>query len=81
MQGLFGFCVRHGTTLKCMRLTEHKTLKFYKNMSTAAVFLDIEKVFDATWHLRYLHKLSKWKFSVSVIKFISSEKIQCLGRR
>jgi hypothetical protein len=30
-----------------MRLMDHMTLNF-NNMSTAAVFLDIEKAFDAT---------------------------------
>jgi hypothetical protein len=31
-----------------MRLTVHVTLNFNNNMSTAAVFLDIEKTVDAT---------------------------------
>jgi hypothetical protein len=39
---------------------------------TAAVFLDIEKSFDTTWHLGLLYKLSKLKFSISLIKLISS---------
>jgi hypothetical protein len=39
----FGFCARHSTTLQCMRLADHMTLNFNNNMSTAAVFLDIEK--------------------------------------
>jgi hypothetical protein len=39
----FGFPARHTTTLQCMRLTDHVTLNFNNNMSTAAVFLDIEK--------------------------------------
>jgi hypothetical protein len=38
-------------------------------MSTAAVFLDIEKVFDTTWHSGLLYKLSKLEFSTSFIKF------------
>jgi hypothetical protein len=46
----FGFRARHSTTLKCMRLTDHVTLNFNNKMSTAAVFLDIEKAFDTTWH-------------------------------
>jgi hypothetical protein len=32
-------------------------------MSTAAVFLDIEKAFDTTWHPALLYKLSKLQFS------------------
>jgi hypothetical protein len=41
-------------------------------MSTAAVFLDIEKTFDKTWHLGLIYKLSELKFSTSLIKFINS---------
>jgi hypothetical protein len=41
-------------------------------MSTAAVFLDIEKAFDTTWHSGLLYKLSKLEFSTSEIKIIDS---------
>jgi hypothetical protein len=41
-------------------------------MSTAAVFLDIEKAFDTTWHHGLLYKWSKLEFSTIVIKLISS---------
>jgi retron-type reverse transcriptase len=67
----FGFRAGHSTTLQCMILTDHVTLNF-NNMSTAAVFLDIEKGFDTTWHTGLLYKLSKLDFSVSLIKLISS---------
>jgi hypothetical protein len=67
-----GFCTQHSTTLQCMKLTDHVALNFNNNMSTAAVFLDIEKAFDKTWHLGLLYKLSKLKFSISLIKLISS---------
>jgi hypothetical protein len=50
-----GFHAHHSTTLQCMSLTDHVTLNFNNNMSTAAVFLDIEKAFDKTWHLGLLH--------------------------
>jgi hypothetical protein len=55
-----------------MRLTDHVTLNFNNNMSTAAVFLDIEKAFDTTWHPGLLYKLSKMHFLTSFIKLISS---------
>jgi hypothetical protein len=42
----FGFRARHSTTLQCMRLTDNVTLNFDNNVSTAAVFLDIEKAYD-----------------------------------
>jgi hypothetical protein len=35
-------------TLQCMMLADHVTLNFNNGMSTAAVFLDIEKTFDTT---------------------------------
>jgi hypothetical protein len=51
---------------------DHVTLNFNNNMSTAAVFLDIEKAFDTTWHTDLLYKLSELKFSISLIKLINS---------
>jgi hypothetical protein len=39
----FGFRASHSTTLQCMRRTDHVTIIFNNKMSTAAVFLDIEK--------------------------------------
>jgi hypothetical protein len=68
----FGFRARHSTTLQCMRLADHVTLKFNSNMFTAAVFLDIEKAFDTTWHPGLLYNLSKLQFSNRLIKLISS---------
>jgi retron-type reverse transcriptase len=54
-----------------MRLMGHVTLNF-NNMTSAAVFLCIEKAFDATWHNGLLYKLSKMNFSANLIKLISS---------
>jgi hypothetical protein len=51
---------------------DHVTLNFNNNMSTAAVFLDIEKAFDTTWQPGLLYKLSKLQFLTSSIKLISS---------
>jgi hypothetical protein len=84
MQAGLDFLVRHSTTLQCMGLTDHVALNFNNKMSTAAVFLDIEKAFDTTWHLGLLYKLSELKFSVNLIKHINSslsEKIQSFGRK
>jgi hypothetical protein len=55
-----------------MRLTDYFSLTFNNNMSTAAVFLDIEKAFDTTWHYGLLYKLSELQFSISLIKPIAS---------
>jgi hypothetical protein len=54
-----------------MRLVDHVTLN-PNNMSTAAVFLDIEKAFDTTWHPGLIYKLLELHFSSSLIKLISS---------
>jgi hypothetical protein len=67
----FRFLASHNTTLQCTKLTDHVTLNF-NNMSTAAVFLDIEKAFDTIWHTGLVHELPILDFSVSLIKLISS---------
>jgi hypothetical protein len=41
-------------------------------LSTAAVFLDIEKAFDTIWHPGLLYKLSKLHFLTDLVKLISS---------
>jgi hypothetical protein len=68
----FGFRAHRSITLQSMMLTDHLTLNFEKKMSTAAIFLDIKKVFDITWHPGLLYKLCKLGFSTSLIKLISS---------
>jgi hypothetical protein len=68
----FGFRARHGKTLQCVRLTDHVTINFNNNMSTAAVFLEIEKVFDTTWHLGLLYKLWDLNFSIMLINLTTS---------
>jgi hypothetical protein len=55
-----------------MRLADHVTLNFNNKMSTAAVFLDIEKAFDTTWHSGLLYKLFKLEFSTNLIKLLGS---------
>jgi hypothetical protein len=55
-----------------MRLTDHITLNFNNNISTTAVFLDVEKAIDTTWDLGLLYKLSTLQFAISLIKLIGS---------
>jgi hypothetical protein len=38
----FDFRARYSMTMQCMRLADYVTLNFNNNMSTAAVFLDID---------------------------------------
>jgi hypothetical protein len=58
----FGFHACHSTALQCMKLMDHVTLNFNNKMSTAALFLDIKKAFDITWHTGLLCKLFNWNF-------------------
>jgi hypothetical protein len=55
-----------------MRLADHITLNFNNKMSTASVFLDIEKAFNTTWHSGLLYKLSNLEFSNILTKFTVS---------
>ncbi|PNF38110.1 hypothetical protein B7P43_G15356, partial [Cryptotermes secundus] len=68
----FGFRACHSKTLQCKRLADHMTLNFNNKMSTAAVFLDIKKAFNTTWHSYLLYKLTKLEFSNSLTKLIGS---------
>jgi hypothetical protein len=62
----FGFRAGHSMTLQCMRQADHITLNFNNNMSTAAMFLVIEKAFNTTWHTGLLCKLSELEFSTNL---------------
>jgi hypothetical protein len=77
----FGFRARHSTTLQCMRLTDHVTLNFNNKMPTTAVFFDIEKAFDTTWHPSLLYKLSKLEFSTNLSFLALSYHKENLGFR
>jgi hypothetical protein len=61
-----------------MRLADHIILNFNNNMSTAAVFLDIKKTFDMTWHSSLLYKLSEPEFLIGLIKLIEAMEAQRL---
>jgi hypothetical protein len=54
-----------------MRLADHVTL-YFTIVSTAEVFLDIEKAFNIKWHPGVLYKLSELRLSGSIIMLISS---------
>jgi hypothetical protein len=67
-----GFRTNHSTVIQCVRLKDHVTLNFNNNMSTPAVFLDIEEAFDILWHPGLLYKLSTMDFSPNLIRLNSS---------
>jgi len=55
-----------------MGLADDVTLRVSNNMSTATVFVDIEKTFDTVWYPGLLNKLYELRFSARIIKIISS---------
>jgi hypothetical protein len=59
------------STLQCMRLEDHVTLNFNNDMSTVAVFLDMEKAFDTTCNSGLLYKLLELGFSTGLITLIA----------
>jgi hypothetical protein len=80
----YGFRAGHSTTLQCTRLTDHVTLNFNNKMSTAAVFLDIEKAFHTTWHSGLLYVIQIGIFDQldqAYWLFSFTKKIQSFGGR
>jgi hypothetical protein len=59
-----------------MRLTDHVTRNLNNKISTAAVFLDIEKALNTMWHLGLVYELCKMEFSKNLIKLISKFMLQ-----
>ena len=55
-----------------IRHTEFITKSINHKDSTIAVFLDIEKAYDATWHDGLLFKMDKFNFPPAITKVISS---------
>jgi hypothetical protein len=55
---------------------------FNNNMSTAVVFLDIEKAFETTWSSGLLYKLSELEMSTSrielIVSFLTDRKLRLL---
>jgi hypothetical protein len=54
-----------------MKLADRVNVNFNNDMSMDAVFLDIEKALDTTWHSGLLYKLSEFEFSTDLIKLIA----------
>ena len=53
----FGFMPTHSTTHQVLRLVEHITQGYNSRLSTLAVFLDVHKAYDSTWHSGLFYKL------------------------
>jgi hypothetical protein len=54
-----------------MRLADHVTSNFNSDVSTAALFFDIEKAFNATWQADFLCKFLTFKNSAGLITLIN----------
>jgi hypothetical protein len=70
---------RHSTTLECtnLKLSTRSTSK----MSTAAVFLDVEKAFDIIWHpikIKVFYKFNEANLLFSCWQIILSPAEDCL---
>ena len=53
----FGFMLGSSITHQLTRLMEYVTSGFERKMTTIAVFLDISKAYDSTWHTGLIYKL------------------------
>ena len=51
---------------------EYVTSAFERKMTTVAVFLDISKAYDSTWHTGLIYKLVTMNFPVELIGVIDS---------
>jgi len=68
----FGFMPGCSTTQQLLRLTEYISSGLDKKCSTVAVFLDISKAYDSTWHTGLLYKLIQMHVPGELIKVIDS---------
>jgi hypothetical protein len=72
----------HTTARHCTALEDHVTLYFNNNMSTTAVFFEIEKKFDTILHSGLLYKLSELEQSTCLIMlsapFLANRKFEVL---
>jgi len=68
----FGFMAGCSTTHQLLRLMESITEGFQTRQTTIAVFLDISKAYDTTWHTGLIYKLIGMGLPGDLIKIIES---------
>ena len=68
----FGFTPTRSTTLQLLRLAETISTGFINRESTVAIFLDIHKAYDSTWHQGLLYKLRTFQFSLPIQRILAS---------
>ena len=68
----FGFVPTRSTTQQTVRLAEHIATGFNTHLSTLAIFLDIQKAYDSTWHSGLFYKLQVFNFPLALQNIIRS---------
>ena len=72
----FGFMPGSSTTYQLTRLMEYITSDFERKMTTIAVFLDISKGYDSTFHTGLIYKLVSMNVPGELITVIDSFFVQ-----
>ena len=68
----FGFMPGRSTTHQLLRLTEYITYGLDLKCSIIAVFLDISKAYDSSWHTGLIYKLIQIPVSGEMIRVIDT---------
>ena len=68
----FGFVPTCSTTHQTLRLVEHISSGFNAHLSTLAIFLDVQKAYDSTWHSGLFYKLRAFNFPTALQAIIRS---------
>lgn len=71
-QEQFAFRKDHSTTLQLVKLTDLLSRNLNNKLSTASIFLDVEKAFDRVWHDGLLHKIIQIGTPIHLAKILSS---------
>ena len=68
----FGFTPTRSTTLQLLRLSETIATGYNSHQSAVALFLDIQKAYDSTWHQGLQYKLRTLQFSMALQHLLAS---------
>jgi hypothetical protein len=62
----------HSTTLQLVNLVDRLNRNRNNKLHTAAVFIDIEKVFDRVWHDGLIYKMTELNIPINLIQMVHS---------